>query len=107
MTGREDRYPFDSPTGFRALRAGLWWSFSRQPISSFEQGDRIGTSGGDASAMTWLGEVIESEPDPVAGWHLAWIQDDSPGKVYHFRGDSRDRDLRWCCEVDHVISEQP
>lgn len=79
----------------------------RFPVTAFNPGDGIGTFvEADTGAHRPRGTVVVSEDDP-AGWHLAWSQPDEPGKLFHWRGDSQTRDVRWVTPLDFLIDEMP
>lgn len=82
------------------------WTTARWPISEFEVGDYIGYN---EAGNQPRGEIITSEPMDIGDdqWHLAWRQDDAPGKVFHYRGPATQRDTRWFIENRHIIHEQP
>jgi hypothetical protein len=78
------------------------------PGSNFDIGDKIGWAN---DSEHWLGTIVTSERDELAvtepGWHLAWVQYDSPGKRYHWRGRMTARDTRWYPDEPFVIEELP
>jgi hypothetical protein len=80
----------------------------RFPVTAFNAGDGIGTFvDPDTGVPRPRGTVVVSEPNPGGRWHLAWTQPDTPGQLFHWRGDLQVRDVRWVVPLEFLIDEMP